>query len=48
MFPGTSQVLVPKPLEIGIVRILWLLITERKVLMVHGGHRLKDVMPADL
>ncbi len=45
---STSQVLVPKPLEIGIVRILWLLITERKVLMVHGGHRLKDVMPADL
>jgi uncharacterized protein YbaP (TraB family) len=44
----TSQVLVPKPLDIGIVRILWLLITERDVLMVRGGKRLKDVMPADL
>ncbi len=45
---STSQVLVPKPLEIGIVRILWLLITERQVLMVRGGKRLKDVMPASL
>jgi len=45
---STNQVLVPKPLEIGIVRILWLLVTERQVLMVRGGKRLKDVMPAGL
>jgi len=45
---STGQVLVPKPLEIGIVRILWLLVTERQVLMVRGGKRLKDVMPASL
>ncbi len=45
---STNQVLVPKPLEIGIVRILWLLITERQVLMVRGGKRLIDVMPAGL
>lgn len=45
---GTSVVLVPKPLEIGIVRILWLLITERKVLMLSGGKHLKDVMPPEL
>jgi len=45
---STNQVLVPKPLEIGIVRILWLLVTERQVLMVRGGKRLKDVMPASL
>jgi uncharacterized protein YbaP (TraB family) len=44
----TNQVLVPKPIEVGIVRILWLLITERSVIMVHGGKRLKDVMPAAL
>lgn len=44
----TNLVLVPKPLEIGIVRILWLLITERDVLMVHGGKKLSDVMPAAL
>ena len=35
-------------LEIGIVRILWLLITEHRLLMVGGGKRLKDVMPPNL
>jgi uncharacterized protein YbaP (TraB family) len=45
---GTSQVLVQKPFEIGIARILWLLITEHSVLMITGGKRLKDVLPADL
>jgi uncharacterized protein YbaP (TraB family) len=45
---GASQVLVQKPFEIGIARILWLLLTERSVLMVSGGKRLKDVLPADL
>ena len=45
---GTGQVLVQKPFEIGIARILWLLITERSVLIVRGGKRLKDVLPADL
>lgn len=44
----TQVVLVQKPIEIGIVRILWLLITERKVLMLSGGKRLKDVMPPAL
>jgi len=42
------QVLVPKPLEIGIVHILWLLVTEHKVFMLSGGKRLKDVMAPDL
>jgi uncharacterized protein YbaP (TraB family) len=45
---GTNQVLVQKPFELGIVRILWLLITERSAFMVRGGKRLKDVLPADL
>jgi len=45
---STHQVLVPKPFEIGIVRVLWLLITERSLLMVRGGKRLKDVMPPNL
>jgi len=44
----TNQVVVPKLFELGIVRVLWLLITERELLMVQGGKRLKDVMPADL
>ncbi len=45
---STNQVLVQKPFEIGIARILWLLITERHVLMIGGGKRLKDLLPADL
>jgi uncharacterized protein YbaP (TraB family) len=48
LLASTNEVLVPKPFEIGIVRILWLLITERSVLMVRGGKHLKDVMPPDL
>ena len=45
---STDRVLVPKPLEIGIVRILWLLVTERSLIMVRGGKRLRDVLPPDL
>jgi uncharacterized protein YbaP (TraB family) len=44
----TNQVVIPKPFDIGIVRILWLLITQRDLLMVRGGKRLVDVMPPDL
>lgn len=45
---STDQVLVQKPFDIGIARILWLLITERNLLMVGGGKRLKDVLRPDL
>jgi uncharacterized protein YbaP (TraB family) len=45
---STSQVLVQKPLEISIPRILWMLIADRGVLMVGGWKKLKDVMPPDL
>ena len=45
---STSQVLVQKPLEISVPRILWMLIADRGILLVGGGKRLKDVMPADL
>src|ERR1700678_3049256 len=45
---GANQVLVRKPYEIGIARALWLLLTQRDLIMVGGGKRLKDVMPADL
>jgi len=48
LLASTNRVLVPKPFEIGIVHILWLLVTERNVLMVRGGKHLKDVMPPDL
>jgi uncharacterized protein YbaP (TraB family) len=45
---ATTQVLLQKPFEIGIARILWLLITERSALLVRGGKRLRDVLPPDL
>lgn len=45
---STSQVLVQKPIEISVPRILWMLIADRKYLMVGGGKRLKDVLPPDL
>jgi uncharacterized protein YbaP (TraB family) len=48
LLDSTNQVLVQKPFEIGIARILWLLITEHSVLMLTGGKRLKDVLPAEL
>jgi uncharacterized protein YbaP (TraB family) len=45
---GTDQLLVAKPVEIGIARALWLLVTQRDLLMLGHGRKLKDVMPADL
>jgi uncharacterized protein YbaP (TraB family) len=45
---STSQVLVQKPLEISVPRILWIMLFDRKLLMVRGGQKLKDAMPADL
>jgi uncharacterized protein YbaP (TraB family) len=45
---SSQLVLVQKPFEISIPRILWVLITDRKALLVTGGKRLKDVMPAPL
>jgi uncharacterized protein YbaP (TraB family) len=45
---SASQVLVQKPIELSIPRVLWMLIADRKYLMVGGGKRLKDVMPPDL
>jgi uncharacterized protein YbaP (TraB family) len=45
---STNQVLVPRPFEISIPRIVWLLVTEPDLLVVRGGKRLKDVTEADL
>src|SRR5271167_3493510 len=45
---STSQVLVQKPLEISIPRILWMLIVDRPLFMVRGGKKLQDVLPPDL
>jgi uncharacterized protein YbaP (TraB family) len=45
---GTDRVLVAKPFEIGVARALWLLVTQRDLLMAGHGKKLRDVMPADL
>ena len=44
----TSQVLVQEPFEISVPKIFWLWLTKRDLLMVHGGRKLAEVMPADL
>lgn len=43
-----NLVLVSKPFEIGIIRELWLFITQRSLLIVPGGRSLRDVMAPDL
>lgn len=45
---GADEVLMSKPFEIGIARALWLLVTQRDLLMVHDGKKLRDVLPLDL
>jgi uncharacterized protein YbaP (TraB family) len=45
---GTDQLLVAKPFEIGIAKALWLLVTQRDLLMAGRGKKLADVMPAEL
>jgi uncharacterized protein YbaP (TraB family) len=42
---STSQVLVQKPFEISIPKVLWMLLTKRSLFILRGGKRLKDVMP---
>jgi uncharacterized protein YbaP (TraB family) len=45
---GTDQVLVAKPVEMGVARVVWLMLTQRELFMNGGGRKLRDVMPADL
>jgi uncharacterized protein YbaP (TraB family) len=45
---SASQVLVQKPFEISIPRILWVLLTERSLVLETHGKRLKDVLPPGL
>jgi uncharacterized protein YbaP (TraB family) len=44
----TDQLLVAKPLEVGVARAVWLMLTQRDLFMLRHGRRLKDVLPADL
>jgi uncharacterized protein YbaP (TraB family) len=43
-----DQVLVAKPVEVGIARAMWLMVTEHSLLLAGHGKRLKDLMPAEL
>ena len=48
LLANTSQVLVQKPFEISIPRILWVLLTERSLVLETHGKRLKDALPPEL
>jgi uncharacterized protein YbaP (TraB family) len=41
-------VVIGKPLEIGIVRAMWIFLTHRDLLVVPGGQRLRDILPPPL
>ena len=43
-----DQLLVAKPVEVGIARAMWLVITEHSLIMAPHGQKLKDLMPPDL
>jgi uncharacterized protein YbaP (TraB family) len=43
-----DQVLVAKPVEIGIARAMWLVVTQRSLLLAPHGKKLKDLLPPDL
>jgi uncharacterized protein YbaP (TraB family) len=45
---SADQVLVAKPVEIGIARAMWLVVTQRSLLLAPHGKKLKDLLPADL
>src|SRR5450631_700175 len=45
---SANSVLVGKPLEFGFVRALWIFLTHHDLLVVSGGRRLRDVLPAEL
>lgn len=48
LLDSTNQVLVAKPVEIGIARAAWLLMTQRSLLMAGKNKKLRDVLPPDL
>ncbi len=44
----TDRVLATKPVDLSFARALWLMVTQRDLLLAGHGKRLKDLMPADL
>jgi uncharacterized protein YbaP (TraB family) len=45
---GTDQLLVAKPLDVGVARAVWLMLTQRQLFVLGHGKKLKDVLPRDL
>jgi len=45
---AAQALLVAKPLEISLPRVLWMLFAQRDRLMIRGGRTLKDVLPSEL
>jgi uncharacterized protein YbaP (TraB family) len=45
---STNQLLVAKPLEVGVARAVWLMVTQRQLFLLGHGKKLKDVLPPDL
>jgi uncharacterized protein YbaP (TraB family) len=45
---ATDRVLVAKPVEMGLARVVWLMLTERELFSNGGGRKLRDVMPPNL
>jgi uncharacterized protein YbaP (TraB family) len=48
IFEYADQLLVAKLVDISLPRALWLMMTQRNLMMAGKGKTLKDVMPADL
>jgi uncharacterized protein YbaP (TraB family) len=48
IFDSADQLLVAKPVEVGIARAMWLMVTQRSLLMAGHGKKLKDLLPPDL
>jgi uncharacterized protein YbaP (TraB family) len=44
----TDRLLVAKPLDVGVARAVWLMLTQRSLFMLGHGKKLKDVLPPDL
>ena len=45
---STNQVLVAKPVEFGVARAVWVMITQRSLLVNADGRKLRQILPPDL
>jgi uncharacterized protein YbaP (TraB family) len=45
---GANQVMLQRPIQIGLARAMWLLLTQRSLYTLPHGRKLKDVVPPNL